>query len=100
LVDCVTGELASVFQVSGAELAVAITHFPAVVALRPDSAQTLAQVYALQVRLKHPGAAPDVDALADLITRAAERIAYSKDTFLVTCVERVGAMICDVMLES
>lgn len=97
LVECVTRELSAVFGEPQAGLATAIQRFPEVITLRPDSAKTLAEVYALQVRLKHPGAAPDVSAIAHLIGQAEELIAASKDDFLATCVARVGAMAREVL---
>lgn len=97
LIQTVSRELSHVFLVPQAELALAIRRFPEVVALHPDSVTELAEVYALQTRLKHSGSTPDVAALAKLIAHAEEMIQDSKGQFLDACVERVGAMLSEVL---
>lgn len=92
LIACVSRELAAVFAEPQVAMADAMKRFPEVVTLHPSTPTALAEVYALQTRLKHPGATPNVDALAGLITRAEGLIQDSKEAFLATCVERVGAM--------
>lgn len=99
LLTCITHELARVFSVPQTELFAAIQRFPDVVTLRPNSVTTLAEVYALQTRLKHPYAAPDIGAIADLIAHGERLIDYSKGEFLATCVERVRAMTREVLPE-
>lgn len=97
LINTIARELSRVFHLPWSELAAAIQRFPEVVSLQPDTVTDLAAVYALQTRLKHPGATPSVSALADLITQAVERIQDSKDEFLHSCVERVGAMLREAL---
>jgi hypothetical protein len=89
----VAGFLAGVFGVPADALAAPMRRFAGVVALRPASHAALAEVYALQVRLKHPGATPDVDALAGLIARAERAIAPEMEGYLDTCTRLVGEML-------
>lgn|SRR5690348_6506044 len=85
--------LAGVFGVPADALAAPIRRFAGVVELRPASHAELAEVYALQVRLKHPSATPDVDALAKLIARAEQEIAPEVEGYLDTCTRLVGEML-------
>jgi hypothetical protein len=87
------GFLSGVFAVPTDALAVPMRRFAGVVALRPASHEALAEVYALQVRLKHPGATPDVTALAGLIARAEREIAPEMEEYLDTCARLVGEML-------
>jgi hypothetical protein len=90
----VAGFLASVFGgVPADALAEPMRRFARVVELWPESHAALAEVYALQVRLKHPGATPDVAALAELIARAERAIAPEMEEYLDTCARLVGEML-------
>lgn len=79
--------------VSADALAAPMRRFAGVVELRPASHAALAEVYALQVRLKHPGATPDVAALAELIARAERAIAPEMEDYLDTCAPAVGEVL-------
>jgi hypothetical protein len=85
--------LAGVFGLPADALAAPMRRFAGVVALRPASHEALAEVYALQVRLKHHGATPDVAALAELIARAERKIAPEMKEYLDTCARGVGEML-------
>jgi len=87
------GFLSGVFDVPAEALAAPMRRFASVVALRPASHAALAEVYALQVQLRHPGATPDVAALADLIARAEREIAPEMEEYLDTCARLVGEML-------
>ena len=93
LVTTVAAELARVFALDPASLAVPIRRFPEVARLCPSSVESLAETYALQTRLKHAGAHPDVAAIARLIERAEGIIAADRDTYLSTCASLVGRML-------
>ena len=89
----IAGLLASAFELDAEALAVPMRRFASVVQLRPDSLEALATVYAVQVRLKHPGAEPDEGALAQLIGEAEHLIAADREAYLARCVQQVGAML-------
>lgn len=89
----IAAQLSQVFDVDPAPLADRMHHFASVVSLAPTSADDLAAIYAKQVRLKHPGAQPDVPALAALITRAEAIIAPDAQQYLARCVADVGQML-------
>jgi hypothetical protein len=74
-------------------LAHPMRRFQDVVQLHPADAAASARTYALQVRLKHPGAAPDDGAIAALIEDTERIIASDRDAYLAECVERVGEML-------
>jgi hypothetical protein len=97
LVAVVSDWLAGVFEVASADLAAAIRRFPEVVELRPDSVEALATVYALQTRIKHPGAEPDAERIAALIARVEREIAGDRDAFLARCRAEVGTMLADAL---
>lgn len=96
LTTSIAVELASVFALPATALRAAMRRFPSVVSLQPTTHAALAEVYAVQVRLKHPDAAPDIPALTQLIARAEALIAESKRAYLTTCARLVGEMIADV----
>lgn len=85
--------LAAFFQLAAEELVTPMRRFREVVQLHPVDAVASARTYALQVRLKHPGAEPDEAAIAALIEEAEREIASDRDAYLDECVERVGAML-------
>lgn len=85
--------LADIFHAPQDELAAAMRRFTGVVQLHPASVEAEAEVYALQVRLKHPGAQPDVPAIAALIEHAEQDIVADKESYLATCVHQVGALL-------
>jgi hypothetical protein len=95
LTTAIADEVARVFALPAVALCAAMRRFPTVNTFTPTSHAALAQVYAVQVRLKHPDAAPDVSALSRLIARAEEVIAESKRAYLADCVRLVGAMIAE-----
>lgn len=97
LIENVTRRLAVFFQQPAADLVPSIQQFFTITQLRPTSAASLASSYAMQTRLKHPGAHPDEAAISALITQAEEIIALDRDQFLAGCVARVGAMLREVM---
>jgi hypothetical protein len=97
LVAAIAAPLADTFGVPGEALAHAMLRFQDISTFHPDRAETLAEVYAAQVRHKHPGSAPDVAALAALIEQARELIAPDAHTFLADCVHDVGAMLNETL---
>jgi hypothetical protein len=97
LVDHVAAALAQIFGAPAAALAHAMRRFPDVVAFRPARVETLAAVYAAQVRHKHPDSAPDTAAIAGLIERAHERIAPDYPTFLADSALAVDAMLQETL---
>ncbi len=97
LTTTIAVELASVFGLPASALRAAMRRFPSVVSLQPTTHAALAEVYAVQVRLKHPDAAPDIPTLTPLIARAEALIAESKRAYLANCVRLVGEMLPDVL---
>jgi hypothetical protein len=97
LIDSIAAELSTIFALPADALALPMRRFPEVSQLRPSSALALAERYAVQTRLKHPGAVPDVAAIAGLIERAEEIIAPDGQRFLADCEEAVGAMLRETL---
>lgn len=97
LITVVCRWLAGVFGVPSDALATAIRRFPQVSELRPTTDASLAAVYALQTRLKHPGAEPNAALIADLIARAREATARDRDVYLASCRAWVGEMLAEVL---
>lgn len=93
LIERIASHLAGFFGLPAAELAAPMRRFRDVVLLRPHSARAWAPVYALQTRLKHSGANPDIPALERLIERAEDLIATDSQSYLEECVDRVGTML-------
>lgn len=85
--------LAKFFERPPELLVTPMRRFREVVRLRPVDAAASARTYALQVRLKHPGAKPDEAAIAALIEEAERAIAGDRDAYLDECVTRVGEMV-------
>ena len=96
LVERISGRLARHFGQPADALAAPMRRFPEVVELRPATVESLARTYAMQTRLRHPGASPDEAAIADLITEAEVIVAPDADEFLHTCAEKVRAMLDEV----
>ncbi|MGH2514531.1 MAG: hypothetical protein ACRDHP_02650, partial [Ktedonobacterales bacterium] len=94
----IASHLAGFFDLSMEVLAAPMRRFREVVLFQPETARAWAPMYALQTRLKHPGANPDIPALERLIERAETIIAADGQTYLEDCVERVGAMLREVSL--
>jgi hypothetical protein len=61
--------------------------------VRPISPNALAHIYARQVRAKHGARTPDEAAIAALIERAGALIAGDRESYLATCVTRVGELL-------
>jgi hypothetical protein len=97
LVEYVASSLEVVFGVPAAALAHAMRRFQDVVAFHPAHPETLAAVYAAQVRHKHPNSSPDTAAIAELIARASQRIAPDYHTFLADSALEVGTMLKEVL---
>jgi hypothetical protein len=74
-------------------IAAPVAYFPQVVELRPTTGESLARAYAMQTRLRHPGAEPDEAALANLIAEAEKIVASDGGEFLHTCSRRVRATL-------
>ncbi len=89
----IASHLANHYQMTSDSLALPMRRFAELVELHPATVEQLARIYALQVRLKHDGAVANVEALADLIARAQTEIAADRDTYLTTCVTKVGEML-------
>lgn len=88
--------LSRVFGQPAEALAVPMRRFGEVVRLRPATVESLADGYALQVRLKHSGAQPDAGAIARLIARAEDVIAADGQAYLEECAGHVAAMLREV----
>lgn len=93
LMEQIAGSLAGFFGQPAETLAVPMRRFREVVLLQPETASAWAAMYALQVRLKHPGSHPDETAIARLIERAEGLIAADGQAYLDDCAARVGAML-------
>jgi len=89
----IAGVLSPIFGHPVAALVAPMRRFPSVVSLSPTSAHVLAETYAMQTRIRHPGSAPDVAALAELIQHAQQLIAPTHDAYLADCTRDVGQMI-------
>lgn len=94
----IAGVLSTTFHTPAEELETAMRRFPEVVQLRPATVEAEAEVYGVQVRLKHAGAQPDVSALAALIEWAEHDIAADTHDYLTTCVRQVGEMLTGMNL--
>ena len=93
----IAGVLAGIFGQPADALANAMRRFPTVVTFTPTAPRIQAETYATQVRIKHAGSNPNVAALESLIVRAQEIIVPTRDEYLATCTEAVGAMIHEVL---
>jgi hypothetical protein len=93
LVERVSGRLAEHFSQPASRLAAAAGYFPQVVELHPTMVESLAHTYAMQTRLRHPGAEPDETALAQLIADAEIIVAPDADEFLRSCSAQVHSML-------
>ena len=97
LIERIAVALSTFYGMPAARLAHPMRRFPDVVQLQPEDAEASARTYALQVRLKHPGAAPDVAAIATLIEETEHEIASDREAYLDQCVERVAEMLGTVL---
>jgi hypothetical protein len=93
LVERISAHLAKHFGQPAEALAVPIQRFPQVVELHPTTVESLARTYAMQTRLRHPGAEPDEAAIAHLIDEAEAIVAPDADEFLRSCSAQVRAML-------
>jgi hypothetical protein len=93
LIAHIAGPLAQCFGVPAEALEHAMKRFVEVATFHPATIEDLAQIYAVQVRLKHAGAEPDEAALARLIGHATDIIAADKDGYLAHCVTQVGGLV-------
>jgi hypothetical protein len=93
LVERISARLAEHFGRPAALIAAPVTYFPQVVELRPATIASLARTYAMQTRLRHPGAEPDETAIADLIAEAETIVAPDGDEFLQTSANAVQVML-------
>jgi hypothetical protein len=93
LAERISTHLAKHFGQAASLIAAPIAYFPQVVELRPTTVESLARTYAMQTRLRHPGAEPDEAALAHLIAEAEVIVAPDSDEFLRSCSAQVRAML-------
>jgi hypothetical protein len=93
LVERISVLLAAHFGQPAGALALPIRRFLEVVELRPTTIQSLARTYALQTRLRHPGAQPDEAAIAALIAEAENIVASDAGEFLRVSSARVRAVL-------
>lgn len=93
LMERIAIALSSFYDAPATRLAHAMRRFQDVAQFQPADAAASARTYALQVRLKHPGAAPDERAIAALIADTEREIASDRDAYLAQCVERVAQML-------
>jgi len=98
LMEQIARHLAGFFGQPAEGLATPMRRFREVVLFRPETAGAWAEKYALQTRLKHSGAQPNVAAIARLIERAEGIIAADGQAYLDDCATRVGAMLREVGL--
>jgi hypothetical protein len=96
LIERVARHLAGFFDQPAAALVVPMRRFHEAVLFQPETVGAWAEMYAVQVRLKHPGAQPDVAAIARLIERAEDIIAVDGQAYLDDCAARVGAMVREI----
>jgi hypothetical protein len=97
LLTAIAAPLSDIFGFPAVALAAAMRRFLGIVELRPVTIASLASAYALQVRLKHPDATPDVERIAALIERAEHEIAGDRQRYLDDCVEGVGRMLAAIL---
>ncbi|HEY7022449.1 MAG TPA: hypothetical protein VH349_15125 [Ktedonobacterales bacterium] len=93
LVEGISVCLAEHFGQPALLLAAPVAYFPQVVEMRPTTVESLARTYAMQTRLRHPGAEPDEAAIASLITKAETIVAPDADKFLRVSSSQVRAML-------
>lgn len=93
LVERISARLTKHFGQPAEALAEPIQRFPQVVELRPTTVESLARTYAMQTRLRHPGAEPDEAAIAHLIAEAEAIVAPDADKFLRSCSAQARAML-------
>jgi hypothetical protein len=93
LVERISGRLAVHFAQPADALAVAMRRFPEIVELRPRTIESLAHMYAMQTRLRHPSAEPDEAAIALRIAEAETIVTPDADEFPRICSEQVRAML-------
>lgn len=98
VIERLARQLSLFFGQTAEALAAPMRRFGEVVRLRPATVESLAGVYALQVRLKHAGAQPDETAIARLIGRAEEVTAKDGQVYQEECVRRVAATLREVSL--
>ena len=91
-------DLCAQFGFPADALAEPMRRFPEVVTFAPASFQILAERYALQVRIKHPGAIPDSGAIARLIEQAEGLILPDFEAFMRECQSRVGTLLSSLAL--
>lgn len=89
----IAGPLAQHFRAEPEALIAAIRRYSGMVSLAPTSLDDLAQAYARQVPHRHPGAQPNVAALADLIGEAETLIAAERAEYLNVCLAGVQATL-------
>jgi hypothetical protein len=93
LIERTCARLAEHFGQPADALAEPIRRFPQIVELRPTTVASLAHAYAMQTRLRHPGAQPDETALERLIAEAEAIVGPDSDEFLRYCSAQVGMML-------
>lgn len=93
LIQRIAGYLTGFFSHPVDSLALPMRRFREVVLLQPGSVSAWAEMYALQVRLKHPGSQPNIPTIARLIERAEDIIAADKQAYLDDCAARVARML-------
>jgi len=93
LVERICVRLAAHFGQLASLIAAPVTYFPQVVELRPTTVEALARTYAMQTRLRHPGAEPDEATIAHLIAEAEAIVATDADEFLRASSSQVYAML-------
>ena len=96
LIERIAGYLGDFFGHPSDSLAIPMRHFREVVLFQPESVDAWAEMYAVQTRLKHPGAQPSVPAIARLIERAESLIAADDQDYLDGCATRVAAMLREI----
>jgi hypothetical protein len=96
LVERISARLGEHFGQPASLITAPVAYFPQVVELRPATIDSLARTYAMQTRLRHPGAEPDEAALANLIAEAETIVAPDGDEFLRASAEQVHAMLTRV----
>jgi hypothetical protein len=93
LIERISFHLAEHFGQPASLIAAPVTYFPQVVDLRPTTVESLARAYAMQTRLRHPGAEPDEAALARLIAEAENIVTPDGNEFLRVSLSQVHVML-------
>lgn len=89
LIERIARPIADFFGTPAGAVTTSMRAFRSAVSLFPASLRSLAEMYAVQTRLKHPDARPDASVLGALIGAAEALIAPERDVYLAVCLASV-----------